>query len=274
LDACLPVKRRGSVTTWMNSANTCGAIAMTSPAEGRVDAVSHAEAMRRLWEALAHDASVDNEAGVGRGDDATSERTPRRRSARTPGLGSSFVRSQTHSAKAQAARSSSTPTLTVCDLSDRYLDWLRRHRSPRLLAESQRHLGRWCKVNGDVLATVIQRSHLDAFQDALAGEGYAPLYVKKHATTVRTMFNRGVKAGWLPQSFKPFASVEGIRLDPKPLLESDLPTDTEVNSLLAHADAFMRDVIAMYHNTGCRTHELIEAKVGDFQGASRAIVLG
>src|SRR5271157_5242282 len=27
------VKRRGSVTTWMNSANTCGAIAMTSPAE-------------------------------------------------------------------------------------------------------------------------------------------------------------------------------------------------------------------------------------------------
>jgi integrase len=98
--------------------------------------------------------------------------------------------------------------------------------------------------------------------------------VKKHATTVRTMFSRGVKAGWLPHGFKPFASVDGIRLDPKPLLESDLPTGAEVKALLAYADAFMRDMIVMYHHTGCRTHELIEAKVGDFQGASRTIVLG
>ena len=71
--------------------------------------------------------------------------------------------------------------------------------------------------------------------------------------TVRTMFNWGVKAGWLPQGFKPFASVEGIRLDPKPLLESELPADSEVKALLASADAFMRDIIAMYYNTGCRT---------------------
>ena len=64
-------------------------------------------------------------------------------------------------------------------------------------------------------------------------------YVRKHATSVRTMFNRGVKAGRLPQGFKPFASVEGIRLDSKPLLESDLPTDAEVKQLLAHADSLM-----------------------------------
>jgi integrase len=88
------------------------------------------------------------------------------------------------------------------------------------------------------------------------------------------MFNWGVKAGWLPQGFKPFASVEGIRLDPKPLLESELPADSEVKALLASADAFMRDIIAMYYNTGCRTHELIEARVADFQAASRTIVLG
>jgi len=92
------------------------------------------------------------------------------------------------------------------------------------------------------------------------------LYVRKHATSVRTMFNRGVKAGWLPQGFKPFASVEGISLDPKPLLESDLPTDAEVKQLLAQADSLMKDVIAMYYNTGSRTHELIEAKIADFQG--------
>jgi integrase len=129
-------------------------------------------------------------------------------------------------------------------------------------------------MNGDILATAVEGSHLDALQDALAGVGYAPLYVKKHATTVRTMFNRGVKAGCLPPGFKPFASVEGIRLDLKPLLESDLPTDGETKSLLARADPLMRDMIAMYHHTGCRTHELIEAKVGDFEAASRTIVLG
>ena len=179
-----------------------------------------------------------------------------------------------HSAQPPPPQDLSTPTLTVSALSDRYLDWLRRHRSPRLHDESRRHLRRWCKANGDVLATAIKGSHLDAFQDALAGEGHAPLYVKKHATTVRTMFSRGGKAGWLPQGFKPFVSVEGIRLDTKPLLEFDLPTDAEVKALLAHADGFMREMIVMYHHTGCRTHELIEAMVGDFQAASRTIVLG
>ncbi len=231
---------------------------------GRVDVISHPEAMRRLWAALARDASVDSEVGVWRGDDAMSERTPRRRSSPTPSPASSFIRSQMHSTQPPPTQDLSTPTLTVSALSDRHLDWLRRHRSPRLHDESQRHLRRWCKRNGDLLATAIKGSHLDAFQDALAGEGYAPLYVKKHATTVRTMFNRGAKAGWLPPGFKPFASVEGIRLEPKPLLESHLPTDAEVKVLLAHADAFMRDMIAMYHHTGCRTHELIEAKIGDF----------
>ena len=240
---------------------------------GRVDVISHAEAMSRLWEALALDASVDRVFGGGRGDDAPGELTPSRRP--TPRSASSFVRSQVYSVQVQPHTPTlSTPKLTVSALSDRYLDWLRRHRSCRLHDESQRHLRRWCKANGDILATAIQGSHLDAFQDALAGEGHAPLYVRKHATSVRTMFNRGVKAGWLPQGFKPFASVEGIRLDPKPLLESDIPTDAEVKQLLAHADSLMGDVIAMYYNTGSRTHELIEAKIADFQGACRTIVLG
>jgi hypothetical protein len=32
---------------------------------------------------------------------------------------------------------------------------------------------------------------LEAFQDALRGAGHDPFYVKKHATTVRAMFNKG-----------------------------------------------------------------------------------
>ncbi len=38
------VKRRGSVTRWINSANTCGAIAMTSPAESTCASVARASA--------------------------------------------------------------------------------------------------------------------------------------------------------------------------------------------------------------------------------------
>jgi len=93
---------------------------------GRVDVISHAEAMSRLWEALALDASVDRVFGGGRGDDAPGELTPSRRP--TPRSASSFVRSQVYSVQVQPHTPTlSTPTLTVSALSDRYLDWLRRH---------------------------------------------------------------------------------------------------------------------------------------------------
>src|SRR5271166_6943958 len=88
------------------------------------------------------------------------------------------------------------------------------------------------------------------------------------------MFNKGVRMGWLPQGFRPFATVETIRLDPKPLLESDLPIDDEVKALLAHAKGDMGDIIAVYHATGARTHELIEARVGDYQLNAHTLVLG
>ncbi|MGC1719138.1 MAG: hypothetical protein WA746_09130, partial [Isosphaeraceae bacterium] len=80
--------------------------------------------------------------------------------------------------------------------------------------------------------------------------------------------------GWLPQGSRPFAIVETIRLDPKPLLESGLPTDDEVKTLLAHAKGDMGDIIAVYHATVARTHELIEARVGDYQPNARTLVLG
>ena len=44
-----------------------------------------------------------------------------------------------------------------------------------------------------------------------------------------------------------------------------MPTDDEVKALLAHAKGGMGDIIAVYHATGARTHELIEAHVSDYQ---------
>ena len=246
---------------------------------GRVDVVSYSEAMARLWAALASEGG-DRVLGFGVGGAVYANQRPNGQTPqvgrRSPALGdSSLVRSPTTpDATASTLNPPPLSTNTVAELRDRYLDWLRLHRSPALHRGAKRHLQRFCEACGGLHAVAIAGSHLEAFQDALRGAGHDPSYVKKHATTVRAMFNKGVSMGWLPQGFKPFASVEGIRLDPKPLLESDLPTDDEVKALLAHAKGDMGDIIAVYHATGARTHELIEARVGDYQPNARTLVLG
>lgn len=166
------------------------------------------------------------------------------------------------------------PTLTLDGLRTKYLAWLKRHRSALLHREAQRHLQRFADAYGDIPAVEIKASHLEAFQDVLRASDHAPLYVKKHATSVRAMFNRGVRQGWLPPDCKPFVHVEHIRLDPKPLLETDLPSDAEVQALCQHAKPGLAGMLRVYHATGARTHELCNARVGDFQANARTIVLG
>ena len=247
---------------------------------GRCDDVSRAEAMSRLWRSLAEGESVDGRVGIERGSGGVDGSQAELRASEVwvdtqDRMTSSSTLVRSHGANAGLRPPTPVPsTPTVDALADRYLDWVRCHRSPRLLDESRRHLRRFRKQFGlmNVLAT--NGAHLEAFTDALAGEGYAPVYVKKHATTVRTLFNRGMKAGWLPQGFRPFSGVEGIRIAPRTLLETDLPTDAEVRALKASADGLMTDIISLFHATGARTHELIEAKVSDFQRNARTIVLG
>ena len=170
----------------------------------------------------------------------------------------------------------STPLLTVNALKDKYLAWIFKHRSQALWREAKRHLGRWCQAYGQMEATAVVGAQLEAFQDKLQADDHALMYVKKHATSVRAMYNKGVRMGWLPAACKPFAHVEGIRLDPRPLLEGDLPTREEVHSLLetAKQKPMLHAIVSIYHTTGMRTHELIEARVGDFQVNSKTIVLG
>lgn len=109
---------------------------------------------------------------------------------------------------------------------------------------------------------------------AKLSQRFAALYVKHHAASLRTMFSRGRKAGWIPPDCQPFASVEYLRLAPDPLLEGDLPTDDEIKRLFAHASGVMFDLLTVFHATGARTSELLDAKVGDFQRAARTVVLG
>jgi integrase len=249
---------------------------------GRCDNVSHAEAMARLWAALAD----NGDRGVGGGDGendggivrpSANERTnPSRHSAalRAP---SSFVRSpaQAPSNPTPQPLSTTAPDSTVTELMERFLAWLGRHRSDRTQQERGRHLRRFCDAYGGLRATSLTASHLETFQDDLTAF-HALDYVKKHVTSVRAMFNRGSKLGWLPHNFRPFASVEPIRLPSKPLLETDLPTIGEVEALLRLSKSFrgVDDLLLVYHATGARTHELTAVQVRDFQPQTRQLLLG
>jgi integrase len=249
---------------------------------GRCDSVSHAEAMARLWAALA--GNVDSGWGGGDGESGgaivhppANERTSIPRRSAAPRTRSSLVRNAAHAPSAPSPKNLSPTTQepTVTELMERFLGWLGRNRSDRTQEERRRHLRRFCDACGGLRATSITASHLETFQDDLAAL-HALDYVKKHVTSVRAMFNRGTKSGWLPHDIRPFASLEPIRLPPEPLLESDLPTVGEVESLLRQAEAFRGrdDLLLVYHATGAKTHELTAARVGDFQPQTRRLLLG
>jgi hypothetical protein len=91
--------------------------------------------------------------------------------------------------------SSTSPNPTVSELRDKYLAWLDKHRSTGLHREAKRHIGRWCDEHGFQSALDVEGSHLEAFQDQLIACGHAPLYVKKHSTSVRALFNKAVRMG-------------------------------------------------------------------------------
>ncbi len=94
---------------------------------------------------------------------------------------------------------------------------------------------------GDLLALEIKGRHLEA---------HALDYIQKHVISIGAMYRKGARKGWLPGGFRPFASVEPVRLPPKTLTESSLLTDAEVKALLSAADADsfgqMGDMIWLY----------------------------
>ena len=104
---------------------------------GRVDVVSYSEAMARLWAALASEGG-DRVLGFGVGGAVYANQRPNGQTPqvgrRSPALGvSSLVRSPTTpDAMASTLNPPPLSTNTVAELRDRYLDWLRLHRSPAL----------------------------------------------------------------------------------------------------------------------------------------------
>jgi integrase len=163
--------------------------------------------------------------------------------------------------------------LTVSALTARYLAWVQANRAVKSRKMQALHLSRFGERFGSLDARAVKAEHLESFQAALT-ETYPPVYVRKHVVTVRSMFNRAVKLGWLPADFRPFFGVETVRVSQSPVLESDLMTPDEVHALLSACAPGMADLLRCYHATGARTSELIDARVGDYQPMTRQLVLG
>jgi integrase len=257
---------------------------------GKVDQVSHAEAMSRLFKALAdgdrrflptqsEDSRGEREVGI----EASGIREGKGTKLPSPSPRVSFPSlPNIPKAKSVPSRSPSpllstqepSPSPTVNALADAFLAWIERHRPAKAHRERSRHLLRFRESQGEALAIAIGESHIEAFGDSLRADGHAPLYIHKHIASVRMMMRWAIRQGLLPKGHDPFANAEPVHVPPKPLLESDLPNQEEVARLIAHAQSDLADLLKVYHATGARTHELIEASVGDFQPTSRTIVLG
>lgn len=250
---------------------------------GCVGEVSKAEATSRLWKALAESEGVDRvgERG-GRSVRSRADAGEVGDGNETPGSGLRSPEFHSHpipDSRTQAQAEATNPLSPILSpptfraLADAYLAWIKANRSEALHREARRHLGRWCERHGERYVADIRGDDLEAFREALIADGHARMYVQKHATTIKACVNRGVKMRLLPKGFKPFDGIEGLRIPPKALLETDLPTAEEVRALLAHAKPEFGAMLRVYYHTGARTHELIEARAGDYQPKSRSLVM-
>jgi integrase len=161
----------------------------------------------------------------------------------------------------------------VSDLIDRYLEWVQAKREGESHRKQSLHLRRFRSRCGSVACRDIRGRHLDEFVEGLQAKGMHPTYLHKHAVSVRSLFNRASRQGWLDRTFAPFTDVERTRPARAALLESDLPTREEVMAILQAASPDFVAMMRVYYATGARTGELRMANIRDFQPRTRQIVL-
>lgn len=255
---------------------------------GRCDLATQTQATAALWAALAgDDEGVDRGGGGGQGGGVVEGVGRNGHNGRMVGIREGrcdhYDLPTITTGEADARRKATNPTppplspITVDELASRFLGWVAVHRGPKAHAERSRHVGRFREAFGTLPVVAVEGSHVEAFTASLRAAGHALDYVHKHLVSINAMFRKGVRKGWIPP-VSPFASVEPLRLPPKALTEGALPTPSEVKAIIEAADADahgqMGDVIRLYYHTGARTHELIRARVADFQRSTRQIVLG
>jgi integrase len=201
-------------------------------------------------------------------------------------------------------------TEVLCDL---HLDWLRKNRSEDLYKQRQYLLSKWCDFPvgngakrvavGDVAAVQIKAEDLLAWKDHLQQQGLGETTVQHALAAVKSCWYWAANHGHLPEGYKPFRTVEKIKITPTAITEDDLLSSQERDLLFAGADAdFGRirdqttgkyrkrqpaeyrergknpyegfgDLLRCYFHTGARTSELADVVVKDLQVRSKKLIL-
>ncbi len=198
----------------------------------------------------------------------------------------------------------------LCDL---HLDWLQKNRSEDLYKQRQYLLSKWCDFEigqganrrpiADIAARQIQADDLLAWKQNLLSKKLGETTIQHALAAVKSCWYWGARHGHLPHDFKPFTTVEKLKLTPKAITEEDLMTSEEREALFRCADADFGkvrdkntgkyrkrrpeeyrpsgqnpyegfgDILRCYFHTGARTSELADAVVKDMQVRSRKLVL-
>src|SRR5262249_38072775 len=148
---------------------------------------------------------------------------------------------------------------------------------------------------GDLAAAQVTADHLLAWKQALYRDGLQDVTVQHALAAVKSCWYWAVKHKHLPADWKPFTTVEKIKLPAKAVREEDLLTPKQRDLLFQWADADLgkirdkksgkyrkremheyrrgeenpyagfADMLRCYYHTGARTSELADALVRDVQ---------
>jgi integrase len=200
--------------------------------------------------------------------------------------------------------------LTVGDLMDLFLEWIKKNRSSSTYTTRRIYCSRFGDFRvgnnkiADLSAARVKGSDLEAFLDYLKDVGLDPQTCLHAETSVRHCWNWGTKhpspTPYLPPTFRPFSAVERTHVPHKPLTEGDLITEAEIDSAFFcgefDLDQLRRfglaptierigiddlkrsgdftEMLKCYYHTGARTDELASCEVGDFLPRTRQLILG
>jgi hypothetical protein len=142
--------------------------------------------------------------------------------------------------------------ITVEVLCDLHLDWLQSNRSNDLYKQRQYLLSKWCDfpvgkgrnrtLVGELAAVRITAEHLLAWKQALYDENLHDVTVQHALAAVKSCWYWGVNHKHLPADWKPFSTVEKIKVPPRPVQEENLLTPQERDLLFAWANADLANI--------------------------------
>lgn len=157
--------------------------------------------------------------------------------------------------------------VTVSDLCERFLAWVKLHRSEATHADYSYWLGRWEAAHGPESAAAVQALDLKSWKGQLAQTGVSAWTVNHAIVTVKVCWSWAVKYDFLAAN--PLAKVQKLDAEGR----SRVFTPEEFRSLLRHTDPVFRRILLFLRLTGLRPGELCRLSWPDVDLANSVVVL-